>query len=94
VSLNQSIQSVEISLLRRDAPRVELTRNISVRSVLNDEISTSSPVVVRADENVTRPGICENSLLELLTRHDYSVSGEVRLKLRPRARIVPTKAVL
>jgi hypothetical protein len=94
VPLNQSVQAVKIGLLCRNAPSVKLARHISVRSVLNNEISTAGAVIVRPDENITRPGICEDGLLELLSGHDDSVCVQMCLKLRPRSRVVTAKRIL
>lgn len=81
-------------LLNLYAPKVPLSHDLRVLSVLNEEVSSANAVVIRADEYLSLSALLEQPLLKSLLPDTDSMTLQVSVQCRPRLRIVTPYRVL
>ena len=82
-----------MSLLDLYAPEIPLSDNLCVLSILNEEVSSTNAVVVRADEKLSLSTLLEQSLLERLLSDTDTMTLQVGVQCRPRLGIVTPDGV-
>ena len=83
-----------MSLLNLDAPEIPLSDNLSVLSLLDEEVSSANTVIVRADEELPLSALLEQPLLKSLLPDTDTVTLQVGVECRPRLGIVTPHCVL